>query len=460
MDELLNKPNIDPDAFYKIIANIHDEIMVFDNNYNLIYLNKASYRHYGVSPIDLIGKSFWELTNSNYWKPSTLPIVYSTKNTVALKQKTILGSDVITISVPILDKKGEIEYVAMCVNDINSVNELYQNSEQSLSCHEENFLDSSVEMIYQSPEMQQVIDLTKNISKTKSPCLILGETGTGKSHLAKYIHLHSNRSNKPFIAINCACINHNLMESELFGYTKGSFSGANKEGKKGLMELANGGTLFLDEISEVPYSLQAKFLQVLQEGEFIPIGGQKTIKIDIKIIAATNCNLEQMVEIGSFRRDLYYRLNVFEIQIPPLRDRVSDIIKLIYYYLNLYNSLYERNHSISEQAINILTNYSWPGNIRELSHVIEKLTVLTTNMEIKPHDLPKNLYEFEKSTTSIDMKYKSLDKILEDVEKQVITKTYEKYPSSIKVAEELDISQSKAYRLIKKYILKDKNNTI
>lgn len=451
MDNFSIKPNIDYNTFFKIIDNLHDEIMVFDNDYNLIYLNRAGYKHYGMTPNDLIGKSFWDLTNSNYWNPSTLPIVYATKNTVALKQKTIIGSEIITISTPILDNEENIEYVGMCVNDINTANELYQNSQYDLSCNNDSDKNNFTEIIYQSDEMKQVISLAKKVSKTKSPCLILGETGTGKSLLAKHMHLHSDRADKPFININCACINHNLIESELFGYTKGSFSGANKEGKKGLIELANGGTLFLDEISEVPYPLQAKFLQVIQDGEFIPIGGQKSIHIDIKVIAATNCNLEKMVDMGNFRRDLYYRLNVFEVQIPPLKGRTSDIVKLAYYYLNLYNNLYKRNHSISKNALKILTNYSWPGNIRELSHLIEKLIVIVNATEIKSHHIPKNLYELENNGTCIDIKGKSLDKIMEGVEKQIIIKAYKKHKNSIKVAKELGISQSKAYRLIKKY---------
>ncbi|MGV8982216.1 sigma-54 interaction domain-containing protein [Clostridium sp.] len=459
METLLNKPSIDSNIFYKIIDNIHDEIMVFDKNYTLIYLNKASYRHYGVSPISLIGKSFSELTSSHYWNSSTLPIVYRTKNIVALKQKTILGSDIVTISVPVLDNNGEVEYVAMCVNDINTINELYKDSEYNIICNEENLKDISTEIIYQSKEMEEVIDFSKSISTTKSPCLILGETGTGKSLLAKFIHQHSNRNDKPFIKINCACVNDNLIESELFGYTEGSFSGANKGGKKGLMEMANGGILFLDEISEIPYSLQSKFLQVIQDGEFFPIGALKSIKIDIKIIAATNCNLENMIEIGTFRKDLYYRLNVFEILIPPLRGRTSDIIKLTYYYLNLYNNLYKRNHSISKEVINILTNYSWPGNVRELSHLIENLIVLIKDNEIKPPDLPKKIHELKTNISFIDMESMPLDNILNATERQIITEAYNKFHTSIKVAKELRISQSRAYRLINKYILKDiKNN--
>lgn len=452
MSENLNKPNMDYDTFFKIINNLHDEIMVFDNNYNLVYLNNASYKHYGIHPSDLIGKNFFDLVKSNYWKPSTLPIVYKTENVVALKQKTIIGSEVITTSTPILDNEGNIEYVGMCVNDINTSNELYQNSQYDLSCADVDIQNNDTKIIYQSKEMENIMALARKISKTKAPSLILGETGTGKSLLAKYMHLNSDRSDKPFININCACINHNLIESELFGYAKGSFSGANKEGKKGLMELANGGTLFLDEISEIPYSLQAKFLQVIQDGEFIPIGGQKSIHIDIKIITATNCNLEQMVSMGNFRKDLYYRLNVFEVQIPSLKGRTPDIIKLTYYYLNLYNNLYKRNHSLSEDALKIITNYSWPGNIRELSHLIEKLVVIIDDAQIKSHHLPKNLYELDGTITSIDIKDESFDNIISNIEKQIITKSYETHKNSTKVAKELSISQSKAYRLIKKYI--------
>ena len=421
--------NLEYETFIKIIDNLHDEIMVFDNNYNLVYLNKASYRHYGISPYQLIGSKFKDLNNV-YWNSSTLPVVYKTKKVTTQMQRTLLGTDIITISVPILDNDGEIEYVVMNVNDMNSKDEFfYENltAKYKENEYDNNLNQESIKIIYNSKKMHDIMDLANKISKIKSPCLILGETGTGKSMIAKYIHMNSNRKDRPFVSINCASINRNLIESELFGYTKGSFSGANREGKKGFIEIANGGTLFLDEISEIPYDLQSKLLHVIQEEEYIPVGGEKSIKVDLKIIAATNSNLEKMMSNNKFRKDLYYRLNVFEINIPSLRERFEDITKLTYYYLNFYNNKYKRNHTISNKALNIITNYSWPGNIRELSNVIERCIVTVTDIEIQPYHLPKELYELNNSKKCINLNNKSLDTIIDSVKKEIILETYKKY---------------------------------
>jgi len=442
------------DTFIKIIDNLHDEIMIWDNNYNVLYVNKACYRHYGMSPEELIGKNFWYLTEiNNYWSPSTLPYVYKEKRAVIQNQKTYIGANITTISVPILNEKGDIEFVIMSARDDTKELELLlepiNNNE-----HIVERLCEKYNIVYRSNYMKEVMYLSKKIALVKSPCLILGETGTGKSLLAKYMHDCSNRRDKPFININSACISPNLIESELFGYRKGAFSGANAEGKKGLVELADGGTLFLDEIGEIPYELQSKLLQVIQDEEFIPIGGTTPIKVDIKIISATNCDLNKMVELGRFREDLYHRLNVFEIMIPPLRDRKEDLLTLTYYFLNLYNKQYGRNHSFSEDALNVIKNYSWKGNVREISHVIERLVVTVDDDIIQIQNLPKNMFMFEfactdKKTITNDA---NLDKLKQVMEEQMIRDAYEKYKSSRKIAEKLGISQSRACRLVKKYI--------
>ncbi|MCP8371498.1 sigma-54 interaction domain-containing protein, partial [Clostridioides difficile] len=239
--------------------------------------------------------------------------------------------------------------------------------------------------------MRPIINTVNHVSKTDVSVLLLGESGTGKSSLARYIHHNSNRSNGPFITINCATISPQLLESELFGYTSGAFTGASTKGKVGLVELANGGTLFLDEIGDIPQNLQAKFLQLIQDRTFTPVGSLKNKKVDIRIISATNADLVSKVKEKKFREDLYYRLNVIEIKLPPLRERRDNLVEIIKYYFNRYSSDFNLNKTISKEAMDAIANYRFPGNIRELQNIIQKILLTCTDNHIIIDDLPNIL---------------------------------------------------------------------
>ena len=429
---------MDFDEFKMIIDNLHDEIMVYDDNYKLVYLNNASKRHYGIEPKEMIGKDFNSL-NETYWGNSTLPEVYKTKKTVAKRQITNMGKDIITIAVPIFDEKGNIKYVAQNVNDIYYINEINQADQSSVEVL--NKVEKSSENFFgENEKMKDVYSMVCKIKDIDAPCLILGETGTGKSHIAKIMHNVSQRKNKPFVVINCACMSPNLIESELFGYKKGAFTGANSSGKKGLVEIADGGTLFLDEISEMPYDLQAKLLLFIHEKEFIPIGGEEKKRVDVKIITATNRSLKNMVENGRFREDLYFRLNTFEIDIPPLRERLDEIEPLAEYYLKKFNDRYNKKHTIQNDVYGVFKNYSWPGNIREFSHIIEKAVVLSSGDTITVKDIPKSLFninvELNENTNYVE---KPLDLIIEEVERKAVMEAYKKHKTSVNVAKALCI---------------------
>ncbi|UUV19573.1 sigma 54-interacting transcriptional regulator [Fusobacteria bacterium ZRK30] len=431
-------------VFKNLVDNLYDEVIVWDENYKIVYVNKASYRHYGVSPEELIGKSFFELTKKEYWYPSVLPDVYKNPRIVSIIQKTHLGAKIKTTAVPIFSTKGKLEYVAMNVKDV--VSEETSTVKDTVELENKNF-------ITMSKEMSDLLILTEKIAKIDSTVLIQGESGTGKTFLAKHLHKKSRRNKNPFIFINCASINGNLLESELFGYVKGAFTGAMGSGKKGFIQMADKGILFLDEIGEMPLELQAKLLHVIQDREFIPVGGTKPVKIDIKIVAATNRNLKEMVNIGKFRRDLYYRLNIFELLIPPLRKRERDITPLANYFLNKNNEKYGRNCYLDEKTLKIMLGYSWPGNVRELSHIIERLVVTSENTKIKPDILPSEFFTLQdEGENDFERTDINLDEIMREYEEKIIKKYYELYPSSRKLAKELKISQSKANRLIKKYV--------
>ena len=440
--------------FINIIDNMYDEILIYDNKYNIVYINKACQRHYGYSPSEMIGKSFFDYINKdkNYWDYSILPIVYSERKPYAVRQKTLSNSELFTIAVPIFDEKNILKYVVMNVRDNTKEVELY-NPDYT---YQDSYLKEVIKPFNTSNiEMQTIIKMAEKISKVSATCILTGESGTGKTMLAKYIHSIGDRKDKPFVSLNCASIPTNLIESELFGYEKGAFTGANLKGKKGLFETANNGTLLLDEISELPLSAQSKLLHVLQEQRYIPIGGNKPIEINVRIIAATNKDLKILVNNKQFREDLYYRLNVIELYIPPLRERKEDIPYFIDIFLDKFNKKYSFSKKITNEAIEILKNAKWRGNIRELQHIIERLILTTDNDIIEVYDIPKNISGIEEKTNYPNyLNMMSFDEKISQYEAMIIKEAYSIYKSSRKVAEHLKISQTKANNLIRKYIKK------
>lgn len=301
-----------------------------------------------------------------------------------------------------------------------------------------------------SPQVQKLLSLIEQIAPTKSNVLILGESGTGKSLIAELIHKNSPRRDGPFISINCAAIPETLLEAELFGYKKGAFTGAVSD-KKGLIELANGGTLFLDEIGDLPLGLQAKLLKFLETYEFIPLGDIHKKHVDIRLISATNKNLEKLIKEGKFREDLYYRLSVIELRIPPLRERKEDIPVLVYYFIEQVSKHYNKTvKGITNEALPCLLNYDWPGNVRELKNVIERAVILARDEYIRPQDLPEKIF---KTSPSLELGVgKSLKEALEEYEKLIILNTlkfcnYDKEKS----AEVLGIDLATFYRKLKKF---------
>ncbi len=291
-------------------------------------------------------------------------------------------------------------------------------------------------IVGQSASMKQVIDTVKKVSPTNATVLILGESGTGKELIARAIHYNSPRKKAPFTALNCASIPENLLESELFGYEPGAFTGASTR-KKGLIEETQGGTLFLDEIGDMPISLQAKLLRVLQDGEIRRLGGKDSFRVDIRIIAATNRDLEEMIKEGTFREDLYYRLRVVTIKIPPLRERREDIPILCEHFLKKYNQEFgKRLKGISEEALKALTDYSWPGNIRQLQSVIERAVILSDGERLELDDIRDEISGgVSKNILDLDIPDEGI--VFEEIEKALLKKAMEKSNFVAKRAAEL-----------------------
>jgi transcriptional regulator with PAS, ATPase and Fis domain len=297
--------------------------------------------------------------------------------------------------------------------------------------------------------MADLMQTVNQVAQFDSAVMITGESGVGKEIVAHQIHLQSPRKDKPYIRINCASIPDNLLESELFGYEEGAFTGAKKGGKMGIFELANGGTLLLDEIAELPLGVQAKLLRVIQENEVTRIGGNKTKKIDVRIITATNRDLNEMASRNEFRKDLYYRLNVVPINVPPLRERREEIPALIEHFLNKFNEKYGLKKQISPQVVDKLINYDWPGNIRELKNIVERAVVTDPGDTIFNLDIDK-LHHFDSS----DQPNIDLRELVKKLEKHYIEAYLVKYGSTRKAAAALGISQSTLCRKASMYGIK------
>jgi transcriptional regulator with PAS, ATPase and Fis domain len=427
----------------RILDNSSDEIFVIDSEQRIVFVNSVCEKHYGLKPEDVVGKYNADLLAKGYWKPSIVPLVFKEKKTISIKQTTYLGAELLTTAVPILNEHNEIELVVATSQELQTFKSIKKERESNPS------VTNTSTPITNCTKMKDILKVCEKIAKVDSTILIQGESGTGKGVLAQYIHDISNRKSKTFLKINCAALPGDLLESELFGYVQGSFTGASKYGKKGLLEIAHQGTLFLDEIGEMPLSLQSKLLQVIQEKQFLPIGGHELKTVDVRIISATNRDLVEMVRKGLFREDLFYRLNIIDIHLPPLRERKEDIIPLTYNFLYKFNKKYEMNKIISQQCLDVFSSYHWPGNIRQLENVMERLVVTSDSM-INKEDLPELITNNAQPQTQYSLP-SNLDDALEHVKETLVVQSYNKYKSSRKVAKDLNITQTRAVKLINQY---------
>lgn len=316
--------------------------------------------------------------------------------------------------------------------------------------------ESKVKIIAESPQMKKILQTIEYIKDVDSPVLITGESGTGKEVIFKYLCRTSRRSTQPVVKINCGAIPENLFESELFGYEDGAFTGARKKGKAGLFEMADQGTLFLDEIGEMSPEMQVKLLRAIQEKEIFRVGGSKSIPVDVRIIAATNQNIDRMVSEGRFRRDLFYRLNVIRLDIPPLRERHEDIIPLCNYFLDIFNEKYHKNKRLTLRAARTLAHLEWPGNIRELENLVENIVVLEQDEVMRAKHLQDRYCKGDMSHGEVTVKgilpYKEA---LNQMERQLLENTRNQFGSTRKIAEALGLNQSTISRKLRQYHLDD-----
>ncbi len=444
-----------------IIENSYDGIYITDGDANTILVNKSYEEITGVKRKDMIGRNMSDIVKDGIISQSGTLLVLETKESVTIEQTFNNGKTVLISSNPVFDKIDNITMVVTNVRDITKLNELKEKLAQNEKITKRYY--SEIESI-KSQELRNMKIITKDknmlemLAKAKKVAcmdlivLLLGESGVGKEVMARFIYEHSSRRNKYFFKVDCGAMPESLIESQLFGYEKGAFTGADRKGKMGIFETANGGTVFLDEIGELSLDMQVKFLRVLQEGEIIRVGGNKPIKVDIRVIAATNRNLEDMVKKKLFREDLYYRLNVFPILIPSLRERSKDIPLLIEHFLEKMNQKLGFHKEIDQEVINALIRYKWPGNIRELKNMVTRLVAGSDSDVITLKDLPMDL---DLSLTMPDIEFSSgkihLDRLIKKYEKNIMDRAYEKFGNVRDAANYLGMHPSTFVRKRQRY---------
>jgi len=403
IEKFLGNPETINEKLNAIIENSFDGIYITDGDANTILVNRNYEVITGLKREKMLGKNMADLVRDNVISVSgTLMVLEKGGTPVTLEQEFETGRRALITSSPAYDKNGNIVLVVTNVRDLTEIYKLKEEVEKKniltikARAELEEFmkkLNIYKDIVCVDKNSVAVLQLIDKVAVTDATVILLGETGVGKDVFAQYIFDNSKRKDKPFVRVNCGALAPSLIDSELFGYEKGSFTGANKEGKMGLFEAADKGTIFLDEIAELPPEMQIKPLRVLQDQEVLRIGGRTTIKIDVRIIAATNRNLAELVKEKKFREDLYYRLTVFPVMIPPLRERVDDVAPLAELFIRDLNEKYGFNKKLLPSTIKLLEKYDYPGNIRELKNIVERAFIISNESSIATSDIPLSVSE-------------------------------------------------------------------
>ena len=449
-----------------IIESSNDGLFICDGKGEVLRCNSASEKSLGIISKDVVGRNVVELVQKGLIDRSVTLEVIKKKKKVSLIQKTKAGKRLFLTGSPVFDKNGSLFRVVINERDITDITTLREELEEKLALTDQvkrDMLEKQIEesesrqIIAKSTNYRKIIRKAIKLGAVESTVLILGESGTGKGVVADLIHKYSTRSNYPMIKINCGSIPETLVESELFGYEKGAFTGAGQKGKPGKFEIADKGIIFLDEIAELPLASQVKLLKFLEDGIITRVGGTRSKNVDVRIIAATNRDLKAMIEKKIFRSDLYYRLNVIPVKIPPLRERKECLVPMINHYIDLFSSKYEKTGmTLSAETVDALAAYPYPGNVREMINICERLVVMAHGTSIPYKDLPGSV---KKNVTAHDPSMdvwqpgKTLQDMVGDLEKRVLKRALKEARTQANAARLLGINQSTIARKLKKYQL-------
>jgi PAS domain S-box-containing protein len=454
------------DEILQLLNCLKIGVYITDGDGNTLLVNDESCKTGGLSRSEVNGKNMRALVESGFVKESISLKTLASHKVEHMLQDLGDGGKVYATSHPVFHD-GKIDLVITTERDITemeSLKDLLKEKEQTTKKYEQEIeylknrnIAMMGDVIATDVQSTLLIKTALRIAKLDTTVLLTGESGTGKEMFANLIYKNSSRVGKPFIKVSCAAIPETLIESELFGYVKGAFTGADSNGKMGYFELANSGTIFLDEIGELPMHLQSKFLRVLQEREVIRVGGSNPIPLDIRLIAATKVNLLDAVKKGTFREDLYYRINVVPLEIPPLRKRKQDISAIAEYFVNENNRHYKLNKHLTFEAIEVLEKYSWPGNIRELQNVIERSAISFDGDKITKFQIERLLYPKASggyTMEAVPRNGATINEMLDDFEKNIIEESLKQYKNASQAASVLGLNKSTMSRRMNKYGLK------
>lgn len=444
----------------QILKMTSDGFIITDTEGNVREINKQYADFFGKSRSEIIGKSILNIIPNSKMidivkhKFSEEDAVHKyidgeAKGNSVIVSRSYVEDEDGNVVAGVAQVKFKVQTLAVAKKLMNEYEELEYYREEFQN---QNRVDN---IIGSDTKFREIVKECLKVAKTDIPVLLTGETGTGKEVMAKALHTNSLRYDKPFVSINCAAIPFELLESELFGYMDGAFTGAKRGGKKGKFQLANGATIFLDEIGDMPSSMQAKLLRVLQEKEIEPLGSEKSIPLDVRVVAATRQDLEAKMKDGSFREDLYYRLSVFNIHIPPLRERGGDSLELAEFFLDELNHKYKTYKTFSKAVKAYFLKYQWPGNVREVNNVVQSAYAISTENIIDINDIPARMLQQEKPAINLDKNKKSLGQMVDDYEKDVILELLKKHKGNcLEAAKEAGIHKSNFYRKLQKYGIK------
>ncbi|MEW6460490.1 MAG: sigma 54-interacting transcriptional regulator [Pseudomonadota bacterium] len=452
--------DFDAPGFRELLDALHDGVYITDADGITLKVNSAYERLTGLRSEDVVGQHMQALVEQGVISQSVSLRVLKEGKALSLMQSVSQGKRLLVSGTPIFAEDGHVRYVVSTVRDmtellrmkherdeLQQLRKLRSSTAKLHAGQRDDLLDTSP--VANLPASGRVFALARQVAASDVKVLLQGETGVGKTLIAQYIHKSSPRAAQPFLALNCGALPENLIEAELFGYVAGAFTGAGSKGKRGLLELAHQGTVFLDEIGDLPLALQVKLLKVIEESRFIPVGGLELKEVDVRIVTATHHDLRAMVSEGRFRADLYYRLNVVPIHVPALRERREEIQPLLDFYLAEFNQRYGRELNWGLEALDALTDYDWPGNIRELINLVERLVVTCSAGSVELFDLPEEMRAARGERD--DEHLLPLRKQVEQLERRLIRQALVQHKTTREAARVLGLSQATLVQKMKRW---------